>query len=40
MTTHTQPELDITSIVPPAERVNRDTPELVKTTTFTFRGVT
>ena len=44
MTTHTQPELDFTgalSPVPAADRVNRDTPEFVKTTTtFTFRGVT
>ena len=42
-TTHTQPELDFTgalSPVPTTERVNRDTPEFVKTTTFTFRDVT
>ena len=50
MDNHTQPELDFTgalSPVPTVERVNRDTPEFVKTTTttfrdvaFTFRGVT
>ena len=43
MTNNTQPELDFTgalSPVPTVERVNRDTPEFVKTTTFTFRGVT